>query len=199
MSNSWFDKWGVWLAAVLSLIFFGALISQDVHTLTGITNAITASGTILLGFTAVMALEAWKKQEKTKFQAKCAATIYSELHLVKGRLYGNKYIFLKAREMTPDNNISRHDIEKAKASAQETLRERYEELRETLSNSVAPSAIMLGAEFSEEISNLLTESLLLSTQVNWNEVESDRLNNTEAKLSELLDFLSQVALFQRQI
>jgi len=199
MSSSWFDKWGVWLVAVSSLIFFGALISQDIHTIDGVTNAITAGGTILLGLTALFALDAWKKQEKTKFQAKCAATIYSELHLVKGKLYGSTYMFLKVRELKPSSNITRHDIEAETVSAQETLRKRYEELRETLSNSVAPSAIMLGAEFSEEISNLLTESLLLSTQVNWNEVESERLNNTEAKLSELLDFLSQVALFQRQI
>lgn len=195
----WLDSWGVWVIVTVSLIVFGILIGHDLTRFSSIHDTISSIGTFMLGGAALFAIPYWKKQERMKFQAACAAELHSSLYEAQRGLNYEIMVYkqgvenLIRRDAQSQIGYDRTDIEhfKEKVTAQ------FNEIIHVLDKSVKPRALILGVEFSESSQKLIDDIGTLVTESNWDNLPQDYLDDLVKLINELLDDLVTVSLLQR--
>lgn len=192
------SEWGVWVLVVLCLISYGILIGHDVTQLSGISNALTAIGTLMLGIAALIAIPVWKDQEKVKFQAKVAANLHAELSIVRQQFRTPTFLVQSLFAVNDRGTDYLADIvfeTKLKQTTTE-LESEIHNLLKVIETSVLSKVPLLGAEYTKRAQILGYEYSLLVTEP-WTAESVQKHSEMLQLLDELIAALASKALFQR--
>lgn len=196
--TKWMSEWGVWVLVVLCLISYGILIGHDVTQLSGISNALTAIGTLMLGIAALIAIPVWKDQEKVKFQAKVAANLHAELSIVRQQFRTPTFLVQSLFAVNDRGTDYLADIvfeTKLKQTTTE-LESEIHNLLKVIETSVLSKVPLLGAEYTKRAQILGYEYSLLVTEP-WTAESVQKHSEMLQLLDELIAALASKALFQR--
>lgn len=153
---NWYREWGVWLVTVVALIAFGVLIGSDLTRLEGISSAISALGTLMLGVAALLAIPMWKHQEKSKFQASVAAELHAGLSEVRQKidsaLIQNQHS-VRFAKLIPVNELLGHKGDVIEKSSN-ILTQVTADIQRGLDKLVIPKAMILSKDFFNDTTEL---------------------------------------------
>lgn len=195
--SRWYEEWGSWLIAVVALIAFGVLIGYDLTSFSGAAAMFSAIGTLMLGVAALLAIPYWKKQEKQRFQASCAAAMHAEIAEVRHKLDTPVWLYIGNLSLV-ELETDEYEIATRERRGRE-LRDGVEEhaysLLRVLNSSVIPRSVMLGVGFSTHSRELANRLTILLTESSWSNLGGEYLTDLLREIDDLLEYLTSKALF----
>lgn len=196
---NWYREWGVWLVTVLALIAFGVLIGSDLTRLNGISSAISALGTLMLGVAALSAIPVWKHQEKIKFQASVAAELHAGLSEVRQQidsaLIQNQHSVRLAR-LISDKELLGQEGDVIEKSCN-ILRQVTADIQRGLEKLVIPKAMILSKDFFNDTTELAKWIRQTTPHSDKPMLSAKQLTEIKDRIDVYLKFLEDKALFRK--
>lgn len=189
-----FESWMTCLTAVFGLIALGALLGHDLVQLHGVSDIVTAIGTLMLGFAAVIAFPVWEQQQRSRFQATVSAECYAKISTIKYKLDRNIPKFQAAKLISGVTNP--HEIPSGKPLIKSELMKNIKELISVLEDFVVPRSAILGSKFYDEIEGFAFELTRLTSNSEWQNLTDRHLTDITQRLSDFLCYLRKKSMFE---
>ncbi|WP_404408411.1 hypothetical protein LG272_10515 [Pseudidiomarina marina] len=189
-----FESWISCFIVVIGLVALGALFGYDLAQFQGVSNIITAIGTLMLGFAAFLAFPIWTQQQRSRFQASISAECYAKLSLITYKLNTDIPNF-RAAQFISDNSHSTN-IPSEKALAKQEIIKDIEELLMVLKDFIVPRSTILGSDFYDKVEAFTFELDRLTSGTQLQKITSQNLEDVIQQLDSLLCFLRRKSMFE---
>lgn len=188
-----FESWGACFIAVIGLIALGALLGHDLFQFHCISNIISAIGTLMLGFAALLAFPVWEQQQRSKFQATISSECYAKLSAITYKL-SNLVPKLRAAQFIKDCSSSSNIPPESALIRQEAIAN-IRELLTVLHDFVVPRSAIFDGDFYTEIEGFTFElERLISTPLK--NLSDANLTVIVARLEGFLEYLRKKSMFE---